>query len=204
MNMSMSVHASAVAALAVCAVGAAAQAQTYGNTTPFEDVSNHSPNYVLGVQVTLTDEVALQSFGMIYGSPTGSVTTSHAMFALYAADGQGGIPMTLVAATGDVLLDSPGTYTTPFTSNPTVGPGTYWMMAMYESPASPRMGLLDAGITVAYQSRSYGDGMPASMSGVNLYNGQNFNYWVNGTVTPAPGAAAALALAALAAGRRRR
>ncbi|MDY7108718.1 MAG: PEP-CTERM sorting domain-containing protein, partial [Planctomycetota bacterium] len=64
--------------------------------------------------------------------------------------------------------------------------------------------LLDGNSLVAYWSNSYGNGMPEDAPGSSTYYGQNFNYWVNGTIVPAPGALAALGLLGLLGARRRR
>ena len=196
----------AAGALALAGAGAAS-ADTYGNTSPFEIQSSHSPNYVLGVQVSVpVDDFELLSFGMMYGHENGGgVGQSNALFALYSS-GSDGLPASLVAATGETFLSAQQTYDNiAFTTNPVIDSGTYWMMAMYESSASPRMSVLDGGSLVAYWSNSYSNGMPANSPGNIVYYGQNFNYWVNGQVVPATSALAAVGMAAgLSALRRRR
>lgn len=191
----------------VLAGAGAANADTYGNTSPFEIQSSHSPNFVLGVQVSVpVNDFELLSFGMMYGHENGGgVGQSNALFALYSS-GSDGLPASLVAATGETFLASQQTYDNiAFTTNPVIDSGTYWMMAMYETGASPRMSLLDGGSLVAYWSNTYSNGMPANSPGNTTYQGQNFNYWVNGRVVPAPSALAAVAMAAgLCAVRRRR
>ncbi|MBN2169843.1 MAG: hypothetical protein JW819_00820 [Candidatus Krumholzibacteriota bacterium] len=172
----------AVCALALAATGVAS-AETYGNTTPFETQSAHSPNYVLGTEVDIPAVIVLHSFGMMYGhEDMGSPAVSNAIFGLYSS-GSGGLPETLVAVTEPVNLNTVATYDNiPFTTTPVIPPGTYWMMALYESMANPRMTLLDASSLVAYWSMPYGSGMPASAPGVLTYSGQDFNYWVNGDI----------------------
>ena len=188
------------------AVALPAMADTYGNTNGFETQSSHSPNFVLGVQVDIpVDDFQLFSFGMMYGHPDlGDPSDSNAIFGLYTS-GSDGLPAALVAVTNEIFLSNQQTYDNiAFTSNPVVDSGTYWMMALYESNANPRMSLNDSGSLVAYWSNSYGNGMPANSPGNTTYTGQNFNYWVNGEVIPAPGALALLGLGGLAAARRRR
>ena len=185
-------------------VAAYSGALTYGNTSPFETQSSHSPNYVLGVQVSIPVTLQLQSFGLIYGIPGQSPSTSNAIFGLYASSPTDGLPSALVAVTNPISVSAAQTYDNiPFTSNPTVGAGTYWMMALYESFATPRMGLADPNSLVAYWSNSYASGMPANSPGNITYTGQNFNYWVNGVV-PEPATMAVLGIGALAMGLRKR
>lgn len=192
-------------AIMTFAMGAAAigGAQTYGNTSPFETTSSHSPNYVLGVQVTIPITLTLQSFGMIYGM-TAQPAATNAIFGLYASGVADGLPSTRVAVTNPINVNTAQTYDNiPFTSNPTIGPGTYWMMALYETFAEPRMGLTDPNSLVAYWDNPYGSGMPGSSPGNQTYTGQNFNYWVNGVV-PEPATMSILGLGALAMAFRRR
>lgn len=192
-------------AATLCAAGAA-WADTYGNTDPFEIQSSHSPDYVLGVQVSIpVDQFRLESFGMMYGHENfGDPADSNAIFGLYSSGGDG-LPASLVAVTDEINLSAQQTYDNiAFTSTPVVDSGTYWMMALYQSTANPRMSVLDGSSLVAYWSNPYGNGMPANSPGNITYTGQNFNYWVNGTVIPTPGAAAVLGLAGIAAARRRR
>ncbi|MEE8154222.1 MAG: hypothetical protein V3T53_04595 [Phycisphaerales bacterium] len=175
---------------AVCAVVLAttgvANADTYGNTSPFETQGNHSPNFLLGVEVIIpVDDFKLESFGMIYGHEDfGDPAISNAIFGLYTS-GEDGLPESLVAVTNEINLSAQQTYDNiAFTTTPIVSAGTYWMMALYESSASPRLGLLDGSSLVAYWFNSYGDGMPGTAPAIITYTGQNFNYWVNGLVTP--------------------
>jgi len=157
-------------------------AETYGNTSPFETISTHSPDYVLGVQVDVPLTLQLQSFGMMYGhEDLGAPYASNAIFGLYSSDASSGLPATLMAVTNPIYLDSVATYDNiAFTTTPTIPSGTYWMMALYEGQASPRMSLLDGSSLVAFWSNSYAAGMPGSAPAVDSYTGQNFNYWING------------------------
>jgi hypothetical protein len=194
-----------VCSLALAMAGVA-HADTYGNTNPFETQSGHSPNYVLGVEVTIpVDDFELESFGLMYGhEDLGAPEISNAIFGLYSAGGDG-LPLSLLAITNPINLNTQQTYDNiAFTSTPIVDSGTYWMMAIYETLASPRMTLLDGTSLVAYWSYSYGAGMPDTAPAITTYTGQDFNYWVNGTVIPAPGALATLGLFGLCAARRRR
>ncbi|RJP42396.1 MAG: hypothetical protein C4547_00620 [Phycisphaerales bacterium] len=172
--------AAGAAALVIAAV---ARAETYGNTEPFEIRSNHSPNFVLGTEVEIpVDGFKLESFGLMYGHENfGDPSDSNARFALYTS-GQNGLPEQLVAATGEIHLSNQQTYDNiPFLEPAVIDSGTYWMMALYQSQANPRMTLLDGNSLVAYWSNPYGNGIPDRPPGVITYTGQDFNYWVNGT-----------------------
>ncbi len=159
-----------------------ASADTYGNTTPFEIQSSHSPNYVLGVQVVVPIALQLQSFGMMYGHEDfGDPLDSNAIFGLYSSSDASGLPETLMAVTGPAYLTAQATYDNiAFTSTPIIAAGTYWMMALYEVDANPRMSILDGSSLVAYWSNSYAAGMPDTAPASSSYEGQNFNYWING------------------------
>lgn len=190
----------------VLATSGVANADTYGNTSPFETQSNHSPNFVLGVQVFIpVNNFELDSFGMMYGHEDfGAPAIANAIFGLYSS-GASGLPENLVAVTNEINLNTQTTYDNiAFTSTPIVSAGTYWMMALYESGANPRMSLVDGSSLVAYWSNSYGAGMPGTAPAITTYTGQNFNYWVNGAVIPAPGILTTLGLFGLFGLRRRR
>ncbi len=195
-----------LACVVAAAVAPAALADTFGNTNPFEGQSAHSPNFVLGVQVVIpVNDFQVESFGMMYGHEDfGTPSTANAIFGLYSSSASSGLPFELVAVTNPTQLSAQQTYDNiAFTSTPTIQAGTYWMMALYETSANPRMGTTDGNSLVAYWSNSYANGMPDFASNVQTYTGQNFNYWINGSVIPAPGAAALLAFAGLAMRRRR-
>lgn len=190
----------------ILGVASLSSAQTYGNTSEFDDVSSHSPNYVLGVQVTIPTAVTLQSFGLIYGLGS-TAESSMAKFAVYDSNpDNAGLPGNLVAYTDALLVDTAQYYDNiPFATTPTVNAGTYWMMAMYESFATPRMDGDDSGSLVAYWGNTYGFGLPAVAPTVDTYFGQNFNYWVNTSdAVPEPASMAVLGLGAAALLRRRK
>lgn len=192
-----------IAILTAASVGAA---QTYGNTSPFNDVSAHSANYVLGVQVTIPNSVTLESFGLIYGL-NGDPADSNAIFNVYDSNPSNfDLPGNLIATTGSVFVSDDHIYDNiPFTSNPTIAPGTYWMMGLYESFANPRMDSSNSGSLVAYWGNPFSFGVPVVAPAVDTYFGQNFNYWVNSSnPVPEPASMAALGVGALALLRRRR
>ncbi len=176
-------RALSLACVLALATAATARAETYGNTQPFEIQSSHSPNYVLGTQVEIpVDGFTVESFGLMYGHEnSGDPSDSNARFALYTS-GDNGLPEKLVASTGEVTLTSQQTYDNiPFSAPAVVNSGTYWMMALYQSQANPRMTVLDPNSLVAYWSNPYGNGIPDQPPGIQTYNGQDFNYWINGS-----------------------
>ena len=182
-----------------------AHALTFGNTTPFTTQSSHSPDFVLGVEVFVNQSIFAQSFGMMYGIAGGSPATSNARFGLYSANVSTGLPETLLAQTGVVNLSAVQTYDNiAFTSTPAIAAGVYWMMAHYESNASPRMDLTNQNSLVAYWAQPFGNGMKPTAPGVTTYTGQNFNYWINGEAVPEPLTVGILAIGLGAAMRRRR
>ena len=171
-----------VLALALASAGVAS-AETYGNTTPFETQSSHSPDYVLGTEVDIPIDLQLQSFGLMYGhEDLGDPSIANAIYGLYSSDPGSGLPAMLMAVTDPINLSAQTTYDNiPFTTQPVITAGTYWMMALYESHANPRMTLLDGSSWVAYWSMPYASGMPENAPGaISQYYGQDFNYWVNG------------------------
>jgi hypothetical protein len=177
-------------------MGVAAHAVTFGNTSPFETQSTHAPDYVLGVQVSITTAGTLDSFGMMYGSPGHTQSTANAEFALYDNAGASGLPLHLLASTSQVTLSGTQTFDDiAFTTHPNLVPGTYWMMALYQSTANPRVGATNnTSSLVAYWSEPYASGFNAVAPTVTTYTGQDFNYWVNMTPVPEP---SSLALAGL-------
>ena len=189
-------------------LGAIANAQTYGNTSSFETQSGHSQDFILGVQVSVTSTITLDSFGLMYGQTGSTPTTANGKFALYSSSAASGLPMNLIASTGAMSLSGIGTINNiAFTSSPTIAPGTYWMMALYQTFATPRMGVAGANSTslVSYWSQSYATGFDATAPAITTYNGQNFNYWINGHApVPEPASFAALGLGVLAFAVRRR
>jgi len=178
-------HVLILCLVGVLSITGTAHAQlTFGNTTPFEGQANHSPDFVLGVEVDIPVFMEVTSFGMIYGhEDSGTPTVSNAVFALYSS-GKDGLPSTLVAVTNPISLSTQQTHASiPFTSSAMVFPGTYWMMGLYQSQANPRYGTKDSESFVAYWDNPFEDGAPETApEDIKTYKGQNFNYWINGSL----------------------
>lgn len=182
-------------------------AATFGNTTPFETQTLHGANYVLGVEVVIPQPIRLQSFGLMYGES--SPLSANGIFGLYSSDSGTGFPFQLMAVTNPVALNAIQTYDNiPFTTTPVIAPGTYWMMGLYDSVATPRVSVASPIPHLVYWANSYASGMPSTASPLAVDDfGTNFNYWVNGQTVPEPGTFGTLGLAAsalLLAARRRR
>ncbi len=163
---------------------------TYGNATPFENGSLFRPNFVLGIEVLIPQELQLDSFGVIYGPPEPQTPlSSNAIYALYDATGLGGDPGVLIAKTDTIAVSSTTTYSFEFSSHPVLMPGTYWMMGLYESNANPRTRIPAPGQTAppfAYFSQSFSAGMPAAAPACIREPRGNINYYITGTPVPEP------------------
>jgi hypothetical protein len=135
---------------------------------------------------------------------------SNAIFGLFSYRSLDPFIFNLVAVTNPIHLSAVQTYDNiPFTTSPVVAPGTYWMMALYESVATPRRSFSAEGTQIAFWISPYAAGMP---DGVSFQSGDldpirgdflsdDYNYWVNGQRTsavPEPGRVTAVGLAALA------
>ena len=102
-----------------------------------------------------------------------------------------------MADTGVTKVDAVATYTFNFTSNPIIPAGTYWMMALCEDAATPRMDDTNGASLVAYFQQPFAAGMPTIAPGSINFTGQNYNYWINGKSIPEPASIGLFGIAAL-------
>jgi hypothetical protein len=141
-----------------------------GNYTLFTGKSSHSPDFLLGSQLTLTKAAKLIDFGVISISTGQDVT-----MALYTDSG--GAPDTLVAYTTSTALTGSDQQLAPNT-NASLSAGNYWIMAVYNNTASVGY---DTSITTAqvdYISFTYGGTLPTTFPTPTIYDGQRFNYYL--------------------------
>jgi len=101
------------------------------------------------------------------------------MMALYSDDN--GSPDTLLVATGSKSTQA-GEVHFGLTPQLFLTEGTYWLMALYETPSFPGFNETDPNVVVKYISRSFSTGFPFSFGSPGTYHGQVFNYWID--VTP--------------------
>lgn len=178
-----------LAGVAICAMvltfagTAKGQVVTYGNVDPFDAVTVHSANYVIGIPVEIPVAIQLNSFGMIYGDDEfNPPPVVNAFFGLYTSDSNGE-PADRIVSTNSINLSEQQTYDNiAFTSSPTIQPGTYWMMGLYDAFANPRVSREDPTVFAKYFPSPFSSGMPANVTGAKEFTGQDFNYWINGTV----------------------
>ncbi len=141
-----------------------------GNYTLFSQKSSHSPNYLLGSQLTLSKAAKLVDFGLISVSSGAYVT-----MALYTDSG--GAPGSLVAYTASTVLTNSDQQILPNTTA-SLSAGNYWIMAVYNTTAS--IGY-DTSVTTAqvdYISFTYGGTLPTTFGTPITYTGQRFNYYL--------------------------
>ena len=165
------------------------EAATFGNTTPFEFYHSNNFDYVYGDKVAVTEPLKLISFGLIYGHPDlVPPVSSNAIFGVYDSDGENGGPGALLANTSIVNVSDNATHTFDFQTNPVISPGGYWMMALYENIAHPRVDAANLLSDTAYFPQPFDSGMPAVApeSQVGGFRGRVHNYWINGITVPEP------------------
>ena len=142
---------------------------TYGNAVEFSGASQHTPDYLLGVPITVPQAFTLTHLGVIAksGGP-------HVILALYSDTA--GEPDRLVAFTAATSMAA-GAMEMPVTSTP-LAPGVYWIMGVYDADASIGIDESDAAAPVRYLSQSFSDPLPDPLPPAFSYAGQAFNYYI--------------------------
>lgn len=140
-----------------------------GNEVEFPDASDHSPDFLVGTQIDVPMDAVVTHFGVI-----GKMTGPRIRLALYRD--QGGEPTTLVVGTPDSgLADGRVEVQVPATP---VAAGTYWLMAVYDRPASVGLDLSDPMLPVRFTDATFGGGLPPFLFFSETFFGQQYNYYV--------------------------
>jgi hypothetical protein len=137
-----------------------------GHTSPFETSSNHAPSYLLGSPIVVPALSTIDAFGII------ARRKSRIVVALYTSS-----PMTLVVATEPADLDI-GEQTIRPTIHPTIEPGTYWLLAVFERHASVGYDMTDKTSPVRHIRHDFRDPLPEHIEKFTSYTGQRFNFWL--------------------------
>jgi len=178
--MSRSQHFMILSLLALLPAALHAQVLLFGNFTDLGDNSSHAASYLLGSQIDVTIPGVLTDAGIIFRASGGNGEV-----AVYDDTGAGGLPGNLVARTGVFPVTSIGDTLIPFTSNPVLPAGTYWMMAVYSTGASVGF-TTNTDALVAYRSFTTGTVPPATFGTATTYTGQAFNYYLRLDAIPEP------------------
>jgi hypothetical protein len=150
--------------------------RTIGNDVEFADASSATENYLLGSAIEIPYPMVLSALALIGKSATGNVK-----MALYTDDrGRfGGSPESLIVATGANAIPV-GPLEIAVEPTPVL-PGTYWIMAVYDTTASIGIELTPMETNyVKYRSLLFSDPIPSSFGTATTYSGQRFNYYIVG------------------------
>lgn len=141
-------------------------------TDPNFTPSNILPNYLVGVNFTISEVGVLHSLNMI-GNGTG------ATFQMAIYDDNGGVPNNLVAYTNTSNVGT-GLVTIPVTPVQ-LEAGDYWIMAVYKNDTSAtnhsNVNYNDTSSVVYYTELTFGDSIPTNASAFETYSGQDFLYF---------------------------
>lgn len=140
-----------------------------GNPFEFVDSSTHNPEYLVGTRIDVPMGATVTHFGVI-----GKMTGPRVRLGLY--HDQGGEPTTLVVGTGAVALDA-GRVEIAVPPTP-VAAGPYWLMAIYDQPASVGVDTTDPMIPVRFMGTAFDDGLPPFLFFTETFFGEQYNYYV--------------------------
>jgi hypothetical protein len=142
---------------------------TYGNATPYGEMSSHAPSFLLGSKLALAVPAQLTHLAVITHDAGPMV-----QLALYTDAGNTpGALMASTAATTMVL----GTMELPVAQT-ALPAGDYWIMGNYSASTSIGIDFSDANALVAYVTLSFGAALPDPFGAPQTYTGQKFNYYI--------------------------
>jgi len=147
--------------------------ENYGNDVEMVDNSGHLEDYALGFAVEVNQDLTLTHLAYI-----GKAATAQVRLGLYTDSG--GLPGSLIVQSA-VHTVATGHQELPVTPTD-LTPGDYWIMGVYDSPAS--IGQEDGNDLIAYWAHDFDQPLPASASGVVTYRLYNYNYYLVGFPTP--------------------
>ena len=137
-----------------------------GHASPFEKSSNHAPNYLLGSPIVVTRESTIDAFGVI------ARKKARVVMALYTDE-----PMALVASIDPTELTVSEQTIRPLI-HPTIAPGTYWLLAVFDRNASIGYDMTDKTPPVRYIRHQFHAPLPEQIDSFTRYEGQRFNFWL--------------------------
>ena len=155
----------------VCGNALSSAARRYGNLTPLSGNSQHQPNDLLGMPVTIAQGGTFLGFGA-YGRSAGP----HVVLSLYTE--VAGRPGVLVAQTSSVTT-CVGTMEPASTAQPQVAAGNYWIMGVWDVTGSVGFDTTATTAQVDWVPYAFSQTLPATYpSSSTRYSGQAFNYYV--------------------------
>jgi hypothetical protein len=143
---------------------------TLGYASPLGQNSDHSPNYLLGSAINVSDNFELTSLGMI-------AISAGINFKVAVYNSIGGNPGNLLTQGSGTTISGVNVINVP---NVALTPGTYFYMAIFETSAiiSYTTNTPDA---VWYIPLPYASNLPASFGPPIVYTNQAFSYYFIGT-----------------------
>ena len=149
----------------------------YGNVPPLGGGGSFGPNALVGPKITVTSAGTLEAFGM----EVVTTATGQANFGLYAADGGGGEPGTLVAQTGAFNVTAPGLMEVLPTTTVVLAPGDYWIMAGNTPTLYFEAVVGTASDFGRQRALPFTGSLPASYGPATVVNGFKFGFYIKVT-----------------------